>query len=116
MSWPNLPQPVNFTILHRQNDRTEVYLITGHCGLKKHLHTIRESSTSSCSCSLALGTDRIGLFMAAGPELARFCRPGTGGFRLKYKAAGSCWILPENLNLYSYFYTFVIIMWNYTIK
>jgi len=62
-----------------------------------------------------VGTDRIGL-LAAGPYLAGFCRTGTGGFRVKYKAAGSCRILPENLNLYSYFFTFVIIMWNYTIK
>ena len=36
-----------------------------------------------------LGTDRIGLF-AAGPDLAGFCRTGTGGFRVKYKAAGTC--------------------------
>ena len=65
--------------------------------------------------SVGLRTHRIGL-LAAGPDHAGFCRTGTGGFRVKYKAAGSCRILPKNLNLYSYFYNFVIIMWNYTIK
>ena len=33
---------------NRQNYRTAVHLITGHCGLNKHLHTIRKSNTSAC--------------------------------------------------------------------
>ena len=33
---------------NRQNYRTAVHLITGHCGLNKHFHTIRKSNTSAC--------------------------------------------------------------------
>ena len=52
---------------------------------------------------VGIRTDRIGL-LAAGPDLAGFrskirlaevCRTGTGGFRVKYKAAGICRILPD---------------------
>ena len=69
------------------------------------------AAVGNCMSIMVIGTDRIGL-LAAGPDLARFrskirlagfCRTGTGGFRVKYKAAGTCRILPENLNLYSYF-------------
>ena len=56
--------------------------------------------------SLSLGIDRIGV-LAAGPDSAGFCRTGTGGFRVTKKAAGFCWILPENflstLNLHRAF-------------
>ena len=54
--------------------------------------------------SLSLGIDRIGV-LAAGPDSAGFesqirqagfCRTVTGGFRVTKKAAGFCWILPEN--------------------
>ena len=45
--------------------------------------------------SLSLGIDRIGV-LAAGPDSAGFCRTETGGFRVTKKAAGFCWILPEN--------------------
>jgi len=33
---------------NRQDYRTAVHLITGHCGLNKHLHNIRKSNTSAC--------------------------------------------------------------------
>ena len=33
---------------NRQDYRTAVHLITGHCGLNKHLHNIGKSNTSAC--------------------------------------------------------------------
>ena len=45
----NIIKNLNTTLSNnRQNYRTAVHLITGHCGLNKHLHTIRKSSTSAC--------------------------------------------------------------------
>ena len=45
----NIIKTLNTTLSkNRQNYRTAVHLITGHCGLNKHLHTIRKSSTSAC--------------------------------------------------------------------
>ena len=53
-----------------------------------------------------VGTDRIGL-LAAGPDLAGFCRTGTGGFRVKYKAAGSCRILPDLAGKFKFIFLFL---------
>ena len=36
----------------RQNFRTAVHLIKGHCGLNKHLHTISKSSTRLTVCPM----------------------------------------------------------------
>ena len=33
---------------NRQDYRTAVHLITGHCGLNKHLHNIGKSNTCAC--------------------------------------------------------------------
>ena len=45
----NIIKNLNTTLSNnRQNYRTAVHLITGHCGLNKHLHTIRKSNTSAC--------------------------------------------------------------------
>ena len=43
----NIIKNLNTTLSNnRQNYRTAVHLITGHCSLNKHLHTIRKSYTS----------------------------------------------------------------------
>ena len=45
----NIIKNLNTTLSNnRQDYRTAVHLITGHCGLNKHLHNIGKSNTSAC--------------------------------------------------------------------
>ena len=46
---------INTTLTNDRNKyRTAVHLISGHCGLNKHLHTIKRSDTNLCpSCEMA---------------------------------------------------------------
>ena len=55
---------------NRQNYRTAVHLITGHCGLNKHLHTIRKSDTSACP-KCGDGEETVSHFLGQCPAIAQ---------------------------------------------
>ena len=55
---------------NRQDYRTAVHLITGHCGLNKHLHTIRKSSTSACPMC-GDGEETVSHFLGQCPAIAQ---------------------------------------------
>ena len=57
-------------INNRQDYRTAVHLITGHCGLNKHLHTIRKSSTSACPMC-GDGEETVSHFLGQCPAIAQ---------------------------------------------
>ena len=67
----NIIKNLNTTLSNnRQNYRTAVHLITGHCGLNKHLHTIWKSNTNGCPmwCD---GEDTVSHFLGQCPLLPK---------------------------------------------
>ena len=67
----NIIKNLNTTLSNnRQNYRTAVHLITGHCGLNKHLHTIRKSDTSACP-KCGDGEETVSHFLGQCPAIAQ---------------------------------------------